>query len=98
MTSSNPGQRRLAIRLALDSCPKRRIFGDFVSFIRRTYPSHLNLLWVTKKFRDIFFFKLGIKVQQLKLVNLYLTTLSLTGVMSSETLTSVIFQYHCHWQ
>ena len=40
MTSSHP--RRSAFRLALDGWPKRTIFGNLTSFIRRKYPSHTN--------------------------------------------------------
>jgi hypothetical protein len=42
MTSSHPKRGRPAFRLALDSWPKRTIFGNLSSFIHTTCPRHLN--------------------------------------------------------
>ena len=46
MISSQPRQGRPAFLLALDGWPKRTIFGNLSSFIRRTWPSHLNLSFI----------------------------------------------------
>ena len=46
MTSSQPRQGRPAFRVAPDGWPKRTIFGNLSSFIRRTWPSHLNLSFI----------------------------------------------------
>ena len=46
MTSSQPRQGRPAFRVAPDGWPKRTIFGNMSSFIRRTWPSHLNLSFI----------------------------------------------------
>ena len=46
MTSSQPRQGRPTFRVALDGWPKRTIFGNLSSFIRRTWPSHLNLYFI----------------------------------------------------
>ena len=46
MTSSQPRQGRPAFRVAPDGWPKRTIFSNLSSFIRRTWPSHLNLSFI----------------------------------------------------
>ena len=46
MTSSQPRQGRPAFRIAPDGWPKRTIFGNLSSFIRRTWLSHLNLSFI----------------------------------------------------
>ena len=46
MTSSQPRQGRPAFRVAPDGWPKRTLFGNLSSFIRRTWPSHLNLSFI----------------------------------------------------
>ena len=46
MTSSQPRQGRPAFPVAPDGWPKRIIFGNVSSFIRRTLPSHLNLSFI----------------------------------------------------
>ena len=43
MTSSQPRQGRPAFRVAPDEWP---ILGNLSSFIRRTWPSHLNLYFI----------------------------------------------------
>jgi len=46
MTTSHPRRRRPAFRLTLYGWQKRKIFGNLSSFIRRTWPSHLNLSFI----------------------------------------------------
>ena len=46
MTSSHPRQGWPAFRLTADGWPKRTIFGNLSSFIRRTWPNHLNLSFI----------------------------------------------------
>ena len=46
MTSSQSRQGRLAFRVAPDGWPKRTIFGNLSSFIRRTWPSYLNFSFI----------------------------------------------------
>ena len=46
MTSSQPRQGRPAFRVAPDGWPKRTILGNLSSFIRRTWPRHLNLSFI----------------------------------------------------
>ena len=46
MTSSQPRQGRPAFLVAPDGWPKKTIFGNLSSFIRRTWLSHLNLSFI----------------------------------------------------
>ena len=53
MTSSQPRRGRPAFRVAPDGWPKKTIFGNLSSFIRRTWPSHLNLSFIIALERGI---------------------------------------------
>ena len=53
MTSSHPKGGRPDFHGAPDGWPKRTIFGNLSSFIRRTWPSHLNLSFIIALYSGI---------------------------------------------